>query len=92
MDSESESYGTLWLWPNLKYYPNICLVGQRKCMMKLRHYSESGCQDLNQGPPKYEVGVLTTHGHIYKINIQSCAIHINTPTLHTHACTHTEHI
>jgi hypothetical protein len=46
-----------------RYYPSICLEGLRKtCQV-----SWSLCRDLNQGPPEYEAGVLTTW--------QQCSVH-----------------
>jgi hypothetical protein len=48
------------MWPNLRYYPNICLEGLRKTTKSLSQDSRSPGRDLNLGPPKYEAGVLTT--------------------------------
>jgi hypothetical protein len=45
-------------WPNLRYYPGICLEGlgkPRKTSVMI-----ASLRDLNLGPPEYEAGVLTT--------------------------------
>jgi hypothetical protein len=47
-------------WPNLRYYPGICLAGPRKSTKNLSQDSWSLGQDLNLGPPEYEAQVLTT--------------------------------
>jgi hypothetical protein len=52
--------GWKWLWPNLRYYPGICLEGWRKTMRILSQNSQSPGWDLNLGPPKYEARGLTT--------------------------------
>jgi hypothetical protein len=39
-------------WPNLRYYPGICLEGLRKTTKNLSQDSRS--------PPEYEAGELTT--------------------------------
>jgi hypothetical protein len=44
----------------LRYYPEICLEGLRKTMKKLSQYHLPPGRDLNQGPPEYEAGELTT--------------------------------
>jgi hypothetical protein len=46
-------------WPNLRYYPSICLEGLRKTTKYLRQGSRSPGRDLNLGSPEYEAGVLT---------------------------------
>jgi hypothetical protein len=52
--------GRKWSWPNLKYYPGICLEGLRKATKTLSQDSRSASRDLNPGPSEYEAGVLTT--------------------------------
>jgi hypothetical protein len=47
-------------WPNLRYYPRMCLEGLRKTTKHLSQDSRSPGRDLNPGPPEYEAGVLTT--------------------------------
>jgi hypothetical protein len=47
-------------WPNLRYYPSICLEGLRKTTKNLSQDTRSPVRDLNPGPPEYEEGVLTT--------------------------------
>jgi hypothetical protein len=47
-------------WPNLWYYPGICLEGLRKTMKNLSQNSRCPNRYLNPGPPEYEAGVLTT--------------------------------
>jgi hypothetical protein len=47
-------------WPNLKYYPGICLEGLRKTTKNIGQDSRSPGPDLNSGPPEYEAGVLAT--------------------------------
>jgi hypothetical protein len=46
-------------WPNLRYYPDFCLEGLRKTTKKLSKDSRSSGRNLNQGPPKYEPGLLS---------------------------------
>jgi hypothetical protein len=46
-------------WPNLRYYPNICLEGLRKTTKIPSQDSRFPGRDLNPGPPEYEAGVLT---------------------------------
>jgi hypothetical protein len=51
-------------WPNLRYYPSICLEGLRTTMTNLAQNSRSPGRYLNPGSPKYKAGVLTTRpGH-----------------------------
>jgi hypothetical protein len=52
--------GRKWSWPNLRYYPKICLEGLRKATNNLSQGSWSPSQDLILRPPKYEAGVITT--------------------------------
>jgi hypothetical protein len=47
-------------WPNLRYYPGICLEGLRKATKNFSQDSRSPGRDLNSGPPEYEAGMLTT--------------------------------
>jgi hypothetical protein len=47
-------------WPNLRYYPDICLEGLRKKTKNLSQFIRSPGRDLNPGPPEYEAEVLTT--------------------------------
>jgi hypothetical protein len=42
-------------WPNLRYYPYICLEGLKKTMKNLIQHSRSLSQDLSPGLPEYEV-------------------------------------
>jgi hypothetical protein len=55
-----KGFGRKWSWPNLRYYPDIYLEGFRKTMENLSQDSQFSGQDLNPGPPQYEVGMLTT--------------------------------
>jgi hypothetical protein len=41
-------------WPNLRYYPGICLEGLRKTTKNLSQDNRSPGRDLNPGPPEYE--------------------------------------
>jgi hypothetical protein len=50
--------GTKQSWPNLRYYPGICLEGLRKTTKNLTQDNRSPGRDLNPGPPEYEAGVL----------------------------------
>jgi hypothetical protein len=45
-------------WPNLRYYPNICLEDLRKSTKNLSQDSRYPGWDLNPGPPEYDAGVL----------------------------------
>jgi hypothetical protein len=47
-------------WPNLWYYPDICLDRLRKTVKTLSQDSWSPDRPLNLGPPECEAGVLTT--------------------------------
>jgi hypothetical protein len=47
-------------WPDLWYYPGICLERMRKTTENLSQDSQSPGQDLKMGPTKYEAGLLTT--------------------------------
>jgi hypothetical protein len=50
MINELERYGRKRSWPNLKYYPSMCLEGLRKTMKNLSQENQSlGC-NLNPGP------------------------------------------
>jgi hypothetical protein len=51
-----KGYGRKQSWPNLRYYPSICLEGPRKTTKK----PQSGQLVSRPGPPEYEAGVLTT--------------------------------
>jgi hypothetical protein len=55
-----KGYGTKLSWPNLRYYPAICLEGLKKTMKTLSQDKRSSGRDLESGPPEYEAGVLTT--------------------------------
>jgi hypothetical protein len=44
-------------WPNLIYYPGICLEGLRKARKILSQYSRSPDLDFKSGPPEY-VGLM----------------------------------
>jgi hypothetical protein len=55
-----KGFGRKWSWPNLSHYPGIYLEGFRKTMENLSQDSEFPGQELNTGPPQYEVGMLTT--------------------------------
>jgi hypothetical protein len=46
-------------WPNLRYYPDICLEGLRKTT-KLSQNSRALARNMNLGPPECKAGVLTT--------------------------------
>jgi hypothetical protein len=43
-------------WPNLSYYPSICLEGLRNASQDRR----SPGRDNNSGPPECERGVIST--------------------------------
>jgi hypothetical protein len=47
-------------WPNLRYYPDICLEELTKTTKNLRQSIQSPGRDLNPGPTEYEAGVPTT--------------------------------
>jgi hypothetical protein len=47
-------------WPGLRYYPHIFLEGLRKTTIHFSQDSWSPQQATNQGPSRYETGVLTT--------------------------------
>jgi hypothetical protein len=47
------------LWPNLRYYPTICLDGLGKTT-NLSQDFWSLSRDFNLGPVEYKAGVLTT--------------------------------
>jgi hypothetical protein len=55
-----KGYGRKQLWSNLRSCSGICLEGLRKTTEALGQDSQSPGWDLNPGPPKYEVGVLTS--------------------------------
>jgi hypothetical protein len=57
-------------WPNLKYYPGICLEGTRKTTKSLSQDSQSPGPDLNPGPTEYE-GVLTTR---LRRSVHACTV------------------
>jgi hypothetical protein len=44
----------------VRHYLGICLKGLRKTTEDLNHNSWSLDKDVNQRPPEYEAGVLTT--------------------------------
>jgi hypothetical protein len=48
-----------WSWPDVKYYPNICLDVPRKTT-NLSQDSWSRDEDLNTGPPEYKPRVWPT--------------------------------
>jgi hypothetical protein len=50
--------GRKWMWPNMCYYPGICLEGLEKITKILIQDSLSLHQDLNPGHPTYKAGVL----------------------------------
>jgi hypothetical protein len=45
-------------WPNLRYYPSICLVGLRKITKNLSQDSRIPGQDSKSGPTEYDAGAL----------------------------------
>jgi hypothetical protein len=47
-------------WPNLRYYPGICLEGLKKRRKTSIRITGRRSRDLNPGPPEYDAGVLTT--------------------------------
>jgi hypothetical protein len=55
-----KGYGKKQSWPNLGYYPGICLEGLRKTTKSFSENSRFPGRDLNAGPSVYEAGVLTT--------------------------------
>jgi hypothetical protein len=54
MNDELEGCERKWLWPNLRYYPGICLKGLRKTMKPLDQDSHSPGRHLNPRPPQHE--------------------------------------
>jgi hypothetical protein len=67
-----------WSWPNLRYYPGICLEGLRKITNNISQDSLSPGRDLNLGPPKYE-GVnhsTTTFGNSLATVLNECFIEL----------------
>jgi hypothetical protein len=57
---ERQLYGRKRSWPNLRFYPRICLEGLRKATKNLSQDNWSPGEDLKPGPPEYEAGMLTT--------------------------------
>jgi hypothetical protein len=57
--------GRKWSWPNLRYYPAICLEGLRKTTKKLSQDWQFPGWDLNPGPPEHETGALTARPRHY---------------------------
>jgi hypothetical protein len=53
-------------WPNLRYFPSICLEGLRTTKNTVSQDSQSPGQDLNLGPT-------------YEINIQFTVLHNEEP-------------
>jgi hypothetical protein len=49
------------VYPNLIYYPSICLEGLRKIMKNVTQYSRPQSRDLSSGPPQYEAGMLAAN-------------------------------
>jgi hypothetical protein len=49
-----------WSWPNLRYYPGICVEGEGNPRKNVSQGSRSLGRNLNPGPPEYEPGVPTT--------------------------------
>jgi hypothetical protein len=47
-------------WPNLTYYPDICLEGLRKAVIILSQDNPYQGRDFNPEPPGYRAGVLRT--------------------------------
>jgi hypothetical protein len=62
-------------WPNLRYYPGICL-GLRKTTKNLSQDSRTPGRDLNPGPPKYEARVQTisTTTYVRTYNFTCCFV------------------
>jgi hypothetical protein len=58
--------GRKWLWPNLRYYPGICLEELRKTTKNLSQDSQSLGRGLNPGPPglTHEACLNNTHSRI----------------------------
>jgi hypothetical protein len=46
-------------WPNLRYYPGICLEGLRENTENLSDNRRSLGPEMNSGSPKYEAEVIT---------------------------------
>jgi hypothetical protein len=59
MNNELEGHGRKQLWPNLRYYNDICLERLRKTTNKFSQDSKTLGQDLNLGPCECEAGVLS---------------------------------
>jgi hypothetical protein len=57
MNNELENILMEGDWPNLRYYPSICLEGMRKPMKNISHDSQSLEKSLNPGHPEYKAGV-----------------------------------
>jgi hypothetical protein len=53
-------------WPNLRYYPGICLDGLSKTTRNLSQDSRSAFRDLNPEPPEQEpsssVSIVSDYG------------------------------
>jgi hypothetical protein len=78
-------------WPNLRYYPGICLKELRKTMKGFSQDSKFLGRDLNGGPPEYEEclkdydvqSVFLKYGKLWKksgrkcVPIMSCDINIS---------------
>jgi hypothetical protein len=54
MNNELESIGRKQSWPNLRYYPGICVEKLRKTIKNLSQDSWSLSRDLNSGLPEYK--------------------------------------
>jgi hypothetical protein len=59
-------------WPNLRYYPDICLEGLRKTMNSLSQDSRSPVWDLNPESLEHEAGVPTTQPRCVVCGVCGC--------------------
>jgi hypothetical protein len=66
-----KGYGRKWTWPNLRYFPGVCMERMREITKNLSQDSRSPGEDLNPGPHKYEKGVVTVQTQCSK-NSEEC--------------------
>jgi hypothetical protein len=76
------------LLPNLRHYPCIWLEGLRKTTKILSQDIRSSLRDLNQGPPEYEAGVLTTQPRRSVIRLYVLNIFCHYSASFTHSSIH----
>jgi hypothetical protein len=59
-------------WPNISYYPGICLEGLMKSTEQFSQDGRSPGRHLNPAPPEYKVEVLTTRSRRSIICSREC--------------------